>query len=72
MTAKFSPKKAPTVAYVRSLRTGGWGSFKYALHRAGVLSSPVADVPYEWQVAYIKTYRPQDLKRFVAQNRHLG
>ena len=45
---------APTVAYVKSLRVASWGGFKHALHRAGVLPTPVADVPPEWQKAFKK------------------
>lgn len=48
---------SPTVAYIRSLRVGGWADFKHKLYRAGVLTSPVADVPAEWQEAFKKTFR---------------
>ena len=48
---------APTVAYIKSLRVGGWADFKHKLHRAGVLPTPVADVPLEWQEAFKKTFR---------------
>lgn len=53
----MSHTPAPTVAYIRSLRVGGWADFKHKLHRAGVLPSPVADVPAEWQEAFKKTFR---------------
>jgi hypothetical protein len=36
---------APTVAYIRSLRVGGWASFKHKLHRVGVLPTPVPMFP---------------------------
>jgi hypothetical protein len=48
---------APTVAYIKSLRIATWGGFKHALHRAGVLPTPVADVPVQWQQAFKKTFR---------------
>ena len=48
---------APTVAYIKSLRVGSWAGFKHKLYRAGVLPTPVADVPLEWQKAFKKTFR---------------
>jgi hypothetical protein len=47
----------PSVAAVKRLRPFGWSDFKHKLHRAGVIPSPVADVPDEWVSAFLKTYR---------------
>lgn len=46
----------PCATNVRRLRPGGWADFKHKLHRLGVLSSPVADVPEEWQRAFCTAY----------------
>lgn len=46
----------PTAYAVRKLyggkKPGAWGDYKHRLHRAGVLPTPTADVPAEWQAAY--------------------
>ena len=63
--SRRAPQRAePTVSYVKSLRTASWGDFKHKLARDGVIASPTADVPREYQRAFIKTFRPGDLARF--------
>jgi hypothetical protein len=49
------PLKATVAQAVRfgALR-GGWGTYKHALIRAGVIPSSDADVPPEWQFVFKK------------------
>jgi hypothetical protein len=46
-----------TAAAVRRMRPMGWGDSKHKLHRLGVIESPVADVPKDWQEAFKAAFR---------------
>jgi hypothetical protein len=49
----MSPR--PTVAFVRSLRAIGWGGYKAALRRAGVIKAG-EDVPADYRAAFCNAY----------------